>query len=137
MPYEYDFNDCHVVNMVYSFQFDKWIMMDPSFAGYFKDENDNYLGLSEVRERLINSEFLQISDHLNHNRNKYTKQEYKTYMSKNLFRFSCPVTGEFNYETLDFSQREYIELIPLNYIQEGNNNNYIYTRNQDNFWVKP
>ena len=36
-PHERDFNDCHVINIVYSTQLDKWIMMDPSFAGYFQD----------------------------------------------------------------------------------------------------
>ncbi len=74
-----------VVN-AYSTQLDKWIMMDPSFAGYFKDENDNFLGLSEVRERLINDDMLVMSNYLNHNGNKYIKSEY-------------------NYEAMNFNMR--------------------------------
>lgn len=44
-PYARNFDDCHVINIVYSTQSDKWIMMDPSFAGYFKNENDTFLDL--------------------------------------------------------------------------------------------
>jgi hypothetical protein len=44
--------------------------MDPTFAGYFKDENDNFLGLSEARKKLIGNEILFISDNLNHNKGK-------------------------------------------------------------------
>jgi hypothetical protein len=135
-PYEYEFNDCHVVTIVYSNQLDKWIMMDPTFAGYFMDENNHYFGLSEVRERLINNEFLNISDNLNHNKNQYTKKEYKTYMAKNLFRFECALRSEYNYEALNYNNRDYVELIPMNYLQE-NKSNYIYTRNPDKFWVRP
>jgi hypothetical protein len=136
LPYDHEDNDCHVVNLVYLSQSEKWIMMDPSFAGYFKDENNNYIGLSEVRERLINNETLIISDHLNHNKNKYTKKDYKTYMSKNLFRFSCPIKSEYNYEALDLNARKYIVLIPTEYV-EKKYSNHTYIRNPDIFWAKP
>lgn len=136
MPYEHEFDDCHVVNLVYSTQFDKWIMIDPSFAGFFQDEYDYYLGLSEIREKLIKDELLIISNHLNHNGKGYSKDEYRTYMSKNLFRFSCPAKSEYNYESLPFEQREYVDLIPLDYIYLSKSNHAI-TRNPDIFWVKP
>jgi len=134
-PYELKFTDCHVVTIVYSNQLNKWIMMNPSFAGYFKDENDVFLDLSEVRKRLINNETLIISNFLNHNRGRYTKQEYKTYMSKNLFRFVCPVKSEYNYEALNSNQKKYIELIPVNYISDGSSD--IHTKNSIVFWAKP
>jgi len=135
MPYEHNFTDCHVVTIVHSNQLNKWIMMDPSFAGYFQDENDVYMDLAEVREKLINGESLLISDFLNHNGDTYTKQEYKTYITKNLFRFNCPENSEYNYEALNFNERQYIELIPLNY--EPEESNCIYTRNSANFWTIP
>jgi hypothetical protein len=135
-PYERDFDDCHVVTIVYSTQLDKWIMMDPSFAGYFKDENDTFLDLSEVREKLINDEELNFSEHLNHNGGSYTEQTYKTYMAKNLFRFDCPRESEFNYEAKPYSDRQYVELIPSNYFSAPQYR-YIETRNPNIFWVKP
>jgi hypothetical protein len=134
-PFKHKFTDCHVVTIVYSNQLNKWIMMDPSFAGFFKDENDIFLDLSEVRKKLINNETLIISNYLNHNRDKYTKQEYKTYMSKNLFRFECSVKSEYNYEALSSDQKKFIELIPLNYVSDSSNN--IYTRNSMVFWANP
>ena len=133
MPYEQDYDDCHVVNVVFSTQLDKWIMMDPSFAGYFKDENEGYLGLSEVRERLINNDFLEFSNHLNHNGKKYTQKTYKTYMAKNLFRFSCPAVSEYNYEAKRSEDRAYIELIPSNYVTGQNAK---ITRNPGAFWAR-
>jgi len=135
-PYEYDFNDCHVINIVYSTQFDKWIMMDPSFAGYFTDENDNFLGLSEVREELIGDDVLVFSSHLNYNGGRYTGQTYRAYLAKNLFRFACPVESAFNYEALNINDREYIELMPLNY-SSPEQNRFTYTRNPDIFWAAP
>ncbi len=57
-------------------------------------------------------------------------------MSKNLFRLSCPVKSEYNYEAMNFNQREYIELIPAGYKAE-NFSNYTYTRNPDIYWAKP
>ncbi|MBN1695492.1 hypothetical protein JW879_08850 [candidate division WOR-3 bacterium] len=135
-PYEYDFDDCHVINIVYSTQFDKWIMVDPSFAGYFKDENDTFLDLFEVREKLIDDEVLVFSSHLNHNGGIYTEQAYRAYLAKNLFRFSCPIESAFNYEAQPYSSLEYIELIPLNYSSPGQGR-YIYTRNPDIFWAEP
>ena len=135
-PHERDFNDCHVINIVYSTQFDKWIMMDPSFAGYFTDEGDSFLDLFEVREKLINDEVLIFSSHLNHNGGRYTEQTYRAYLSKNLFRFACPIESAFNYEALDYNDREYIELIPLNY-SSPEQNRYTYTRNPEIFWAEP
>jgi hypothetical protein len=134
-PYEHEFSDCHVVTIVYSNSQKKWIMMDPSFAGFFKDGNNVYLNLMEVRERLINNETLMISDYLNHNRGKYTKQYYKTYMAKNLFRFECGVKSEYNYESQPANYKKYIELVPLNY--ETDNSNNLFTRNSNAFWNVP
>jgi hypothetical protein len=135
-PFEHDFNDCHVVVAVYSTQLNKWIMTDPSFAGYFKDGDGNFLGLSEVRERFINDDVLIISDYLNHNGDLYSKREYKKYMSKNLFRLSCPLKSEYNYEAMDFNLRCYVELVPVDY-QHENSRNYIYTENPDVYWAEP
>ncbi len=135
-PHERDFDDCHVINIVYSTQFDKWVMMDPSFAGYFEDENDTFLDLFEVREKLINDGLLVFSSHLNHNGGRYTEQTYRTYLSKNLFRFACPVESAYNYEAQAYNSRTYIELIPLDYSSPGQNR-YTYTRNPDIFWAAP
>ena len=57
-------------------------------------------------------------------------------MTKNTFRFSCALKSEYNYEALNFNEREYFELIPIEYIEE-NKSNHKYTRNPDILWAKP
>lgn len=58
MPKETQFSDCHVINMVYSNDLKKWIWVDPTFDAYVMNEKGELLGLSEVRERLINGKTL-------------------------------------------------------------------------------
>lgn len=110
--------------------------MDPSFSSYFKNEQGEMLSIQEVRKRIMGKRYLVINDEINHNGNYYKKSEYKTYMTKNLFRLSCPVRSEFNYES--GNNLEFVELVPKGYldslyIDRGRNINY-YTSNPDYFW---
>jgi len=43
MPKETDFNDCHVINMVFSRDLDKWIWTDPTFDAYVMDEKRKFI----------------------------------------------------------------------------------------------
>lgn len=134
-PYEHEFTDCHVVTVVYSMQLGKWVMMDPSFAGYFQDKDGVLLDLSEMRENMVNNEEMIVSDHLNHNHATYTGKTYRNYMLKNVFRFSSPQRSEFNYEARDFNERRYIELLPVDY--ESMQPQSVFIRNPDVFWANP
>ena len=81
MPKDSVFNDCHVINAVYSNDLDKWVWIDPSFAAYVKDENGNFLGIQEVRERLVDGRPLVLNEDANwNNKNKQTNKRI-------LFRF--------------------------------------------------
>ncbi len=146
MPKDSVFEDCHVINSVYSSELDKWIWIDPSFAAYVMDEHGNFLGLQEVRERLIDDRPLFLNEDANWNhKNKQTKEFYLDYyMAKNLYRMECTFNSEFDTETNDISkQRVYIELLPLDGLKQsprkkvdGRFVNYI-TNNPDLFWAKP
>ena len=47
------------------------------FNAYVKDEKGNFLGIAEVRERLINNQPLVLNEDANHNNDtKQTKEEY-------------------------------------------------------------
>lgn len=147
MPKELKFSDCHVINMVYSQDLDKWIWIDPSFAAYVKDENGNFLGLQEVRERLIDGRPLVLNEDANWNhKQKQTKEHYlETYMAKNLYRMDCPASSQYNAETVVDGREayEYIELLPLDGLGQTpqrvlNGKNVRYkTNNPDLFWAKP
>lgn len=152
MPKETQFDDCHVINMVYSSELNKWIWIDPTFDAYVMDDKGNLLGIQEVRERLVKGLPLVLNADANWNRNVLqTKEAYLgNYMAKNLYRLETPVISQYDSETWKNGKSiEYVELLPLDgLVQEPqkkmvkNNQtgvtftNYK-TNNPDLFWTKP
>ena len=152
MPKETEFDDCHVINMVYSNDLKKWIWIDPTFDAYVMNEKGELLGISEVRERLINGKTLILNPEANWNRqNSQTKEEYlETYMAKNLYRLQTPLISEYDTETWKSGKEiTYVELLPLDGIEqtpqkkeETNTKtgvkfiNYK-TNNPNLFWIEP
>jgi hypothetical protein len=116
MPKETEFDDCHVINMVYSNDLKKWIWIDPTFDAYVMNEKGELLGLAEVRERLINGKTLILNPEANWNKkNSQTKEYYlETYMAKNLYRLETPLVSEYDSETWKSGKEiTYVELLPL------------------------
>ena len=152
MPKETNFDDCHVINMVYSNELKKWIWIDPTFDSYVMDEKGNLLGIQEVRERLIKGQPLILNADANWNReNLQTKENYlENYMAKNLYRLQTPLISEYDTETWKSGKEvTYVELLPLDGIEqtpqkkEQTNNStgvkfiYYKTNNPNLFWTKP
>lgn len=156
MPKETEFDDCHVINMVYSNDLNKWIWIDPTFDAYVMNEKGELLGLLEVRERLINDKPIILNPDANWNREQsQTKKNYlDNYMAKNLYRLECPVSSEYDTETVKEGKTvTYLELLPLDGLvqtpqksekqdlksSQRTKNSYIYykTNNPNLFWSKP
>lgn len=152
MPKETEFDDCHVINMVYSNELEKWIWIDPTFDAYVMDDKGNLLGVEEVRERLVKGLPLVLNADANWNRNTLqTKEGYlENYMAKNLYRLQTPVVSEYNSETWKKGKSvEYVELLPLDGIEQepqkkavinneiGVQFTYYKTNNPSLFWTKP
>lgn len=152
MPKETNFDDCHVINMVYSKELKKWIWIDPTFDAYVMDEKGNLLGIQEVRERLINGQPLVLNADANWNReNLQTKEDYlENYMAKNLYRLQTPLVSEYDTETWKSGKEvTYVELLPLDGIEQtpqkkeqtntktGVKFIYYKTNNPNIFWAKP
>ncbi|RTL14103.1 MAG: transglutaminase domain-containing protein [Flavobacteriaceae bacterium] len=152
MPKETKFDDCHVINMVYSKELKKWIWIDPTFDSYVMDEKGNLLGIQEVRERLVKGLPLVLNADSNWNReNLQTKEDYlENYMAKNLYRLQTPLVSEYDSETWKSGKEvTYVELLPLDGIEqtpqmkEQTNNStgvkfiYYKTNNPNLFWTKP
>ena len=152
MPRETEFDDCHVINMVYSKDLNNWIWIDPTFDAYVMDEKGNLLGIQEVRERLIKGLPLILNADANWNRtNLQTKEHYLDYyMAKNLYRLQTPLVSEYNTETWETGKEvTYVELLPLDGIEQtpqereetndktGTKFIYYKTNNPDIFWAKP
>jgi hypothetical protein len=152
MPKETNFDDCHVINMVYSKDLKKWIWIDPTFDAYVMDENGILLGIQEVRERLINGQPLILNADANWNReNLQTKEDYlENYMAKNLYRLQTPLVSEYDTETWKSGKEvTYVELLPLDGLEQtpqkkeqtntktGVKFTYYKTNNPIIFWAKP
>ena len=152
MPKETNFDDCHVINMVYSKDLSKWIWIDPTFDAYVMDEKGNLLGIQDVRERLVKGMPLVLNADANWNRTALQSKEYylQTYMAKNLYRLETPVMSQYDTETWTSGKEvSYVELLPLDAIVQGPHKrestnqktgvkfiNYK-TNNPDLFWTTP
>jgi transglutaminase-like putative cysteine protease len=152
MPRELEFDDCHVINMVYSNELNKWIYLDPTNNAYLMDEKGTLLSIEEVRQRMIEKKPLILNPESNWNNLEATNPDYylKYYMAKNLYRIQCPISSEYNFETEAPNKLvEYIELLPLNALNlvpskkdilnsETKTKFISYkTNNPVGFWVKP
>jgi hypothetical protein len=104
--------DCHVVTLVYSRALGKWVMMDPTFAGYFSDPQGTLCGIADVRARLASGQTVAPAPGLNWNGSPYDPAQYVSYITKNFYRFSCPLASEFGYESED-ADRDYVDLRPV------------------------
>lgn len=148
--------DCHVINLVFSKDLNKWIWMDPTFETWVKDDTDNFLGIEEVRERLIKGLPVNASPSINWNGKLNDGNEYlHTYMAKNLFQLQIPLIScaAFESRNLNDSQplilknvqkrnRTYIQLIPVEFrpndIELGKlSKGVYYTNDSKQFWKTP
>ena len=152
MPRDSVFTDCHVINMVWTDELNKWLWMDPTNDAWVMNEKGGLLGISEVRERLINGKPLILNPDANWNhRSSAVKEEYLfNYMAKNLYRFECPVRSEYDTETSSNGKKiDYVELLPLDGLnqlprkseQTGKTSGIKFTNYKTNnpslFWAKP
>ncbi|MDR0547706.1 MAG: transglutaminase-like domain-containing protein [Dysgonamonadaceae bacterium] len=147
MPKDSVFDDCHVINMVWSNDLKKWLYMDPTNDAYVMNEKGELLSIEEVRERLINGKPLILNPDANwNNKISKTKEDYlERYMAKNLYRLETPVRSEYDTETYNESKTvESVELLPLDALQQTPqkviiSNNWINykTNNPALFWAEP
>lgn len=152
MPKDSVFQDCHVINVVYSNLAGKWIWMDPTNASYVMNSSGELLGPADVRQLLIDDEQLLINPDANWNHKQSTEIEYYLYyyMSKNLYRLQSPLRSEYDYETNGRGKlMEYVELLPVDgynqtptvtsehYEGSGITIKTYKTNNSTQFWAAP
>jgi len=152
MPKDSVFDDCHVINLVYSRSGKKWLWIDPTNDAYVMDEKGALLDIREVRERLINGKTLIVNPDANWNhKTSVIKEEYLyNYMAKNLYRLECTVASEYDTEARTQGKTiTYVELLPLDaYNQLPQKTEYTIkktgttfinykTNNPDTFWAVP
>lgn len=117
MPKDSVFDDCHVINMVFSKELKKWLWIDPTNDAYVLNEKGDLLSIEEVRDRIIHNKPVILNPEANWNHKiSKTKEEYLYhYMAKNLYRMECPLESAYDYETWRNGKVvSYVELLSLN-----------------------
>lgn len=122
LPADFD-GDNHVITMVYSQKYGKWLTVDPSHNTYFFSESGSILNIFEVRK--IYSE--GITPNIKHIEREMTNplfcngisyfsydEFYQVYMAKNCFRFISPLASKYRYDA-NPNGIEYLILNPLYY----------------------
>lgn len=140
LPKDEKDNDCHVICNVWVDSLQKWIWIDPTFAAYIKDEKGNFLGIEEVRERLLDGRPLVLNEDANwNNKNKQTKEGYlMNYMAKNLYWLQVPVSSQFNPESRYRNNvNKFVSLLPIGYTRSNMEYMGTITHDPAYFWQKP
>jgi len=136
---ENDF-ESHVINSVYSTTLNKWLWMDATFNVYLKDEGNNLLSISEVRERLIKSQPVILNEDANWNNKMEITEEFyfDNYMCRFLYWFQCSLHSVFNAES-DYrdTNRKRISLVPLGYSNNRRMKDTYITNDNGYFWQSP
>jgi transglutaminase-like putative cysteine protease len=117
MPKDSVFDDCHVINMVYSKDFKKWLWIDPTNDAYVMNEKGGLLSIEDTRDRIIHGRPIILNPEANWNHKvSQIKEEYLyKYMTKNLYRMECPLESKYDYETWQNGKTvTYVELLSLN-----------------------
>ena len=121
-PIDFHFSDCHVVNVVFSKERNKWILLDAANNMIYTDEQGELLGLSELREYLINEIDVEIhlldiyKDVTDMNKTLY-KQKILAYMTKNTYRFGCFMNSQKDRQAVCKTTKFY-NLVPVSYIDK-------------------
>lgn len=120
LPRNY-YDDCHVINEVYSVQLGKWLWIDPTNEAYVMDENQQLLSVFEVRERIIQDQPIVLNEGANWNNQYKVSKEYylDEYMAKNLFYLSYILHSTYGTDSRTSGKTiEFLRLIPME-VEQG------------------
>ena len=113
MPFSPYDGDNHVVCEVWISEWNKWVMLDPTYSGYVKDSDGQVLSVIELRNTLANRASITFSDGFSYNGNKKIDfEDTKTYYAKDLFYFMCTEAQGYNADQFDAKR---ITFAPVGY----------------------
>ncbi|MBP5442349.1 MAG: transglutaminase domain-containing protein [Treponema sp.] len=139
LPEDKDDGDCHVVNVVWLPELNKWAMIDSDMVEYVVDEDEVPLSLTEMRDEIIAGRELNVRV-LPGFEDSWVAQEsgikyMQAYWAKNLYWFAAHTTYGFNLEgTNRPSQDLYSALIPPGYDCSAMYDKGHATSNKNAFW---
>lgn len=129
--------DCHMVNMVWLPEMQKWAMLDSDMMAWAEDENGTPLSLSEMRERYIHGKEIVFRPLLDSEGDfKY----YRAYWAKNLYWFDCWETTGYGREDnnpIFGNQMRHVALIPKGFTPFKLHEQTVLTTDSARFWASP
>ncbi len=137
LPEDKNDGDCHVVNLVWLPEKEKWVMIDSDMTEYVVDEAGNILSLFEMRDYICSGKDFEIKIFPGFedvwNGFPTGKEFLKCYWAKNLYWFARHTTYGFSLEGKSRIGDAYICLTPPGYdykkVREC-----IETNNEKEFW---
>lgn len=124
-------NDCHVVNIVWLPERQKWAMVDSDMQAFITDPAGTPLSLEEMRRCYIAGEPMQIHPLLDEENDDY----YAAYWAKNLYWFACwEQTG---YDKEPKSEGRMIVLLPPGFDGFQLDSSAVRTSDPTRFWAAP
>ena len=125
LPYDENDGDCHVVNIVWLPELEKWAMIDSDMTEYVTGEGGVVLSLQEMREYIRNDKAFIINSLPGFEKSWVAKPEgikyMKAYWTKNLYWFALYKVYAFDLEYAHNSDgtktyaKDYIYLAPPGY----------------------
>lgn len=129
--------DCHVVNLVWLPELQKWAMLDSDMSAWAEDEKGTPLSLAEMRERYIDGREIVYRSLLN-SKNDFVY--YKAYWAKNLYWFDIWETTGYGCEDNNLAYQNnnrHIVLVPSGFKGFELPNHSVLTTDASRFWVAP
>ncbi len=139
-PEDKDDGDCHVVNLVWLPELEKWAMIDCDMMEYVTGDDGLPLSLEEMREYVVEGKELNINVLPGFEDSWVAKESgikyMKAYWTKNLYWFEAHSTMGFDLEGEMLLPDSYIALVPPSYLStaETLSSADIMTTNAGDFW---
>ena len=108
LPEDEQDGDCHVVNLVWLPERNKWAMIDCDMREYVTDQSGVPLSLEEMRAELVAGRKL----HIHRNSDPDGIEYMQGYWAKNLYWFSVHTTYGYGLEGLRLLPDAYVSLVP-------------------------
>ena len=136
-PADSEDSDCHVVNLVWLPELQKWAMLDSDMNAWAEDEKGTPLSLAEMRERYIDGREIVYRPLLNSD-NDFVY--YRAYWAKNLYWFDTWETTGYGREDNNPAYRNnnrHIVLVPSGFKGFELPDHSVLTTDTSRFWAAP
>lgn len=131
LPADPEDSDCHVVNLVWLPERQKWAMIDSDMQAFITDPAGEILSLGEMRARYIGGEPMEVHWLLDEKDDEY----YAAYWAKNLYWFVCWEDTGYDKE-VEYEGRV-VSLLPPGFDGFSLDESTVRTSDADRFWAAP